>query len=289
VILIIEYPLVIKKKGEKPPPEIFKAMVDKIDQGQFDELFAFDQLATEMKEGNVFVGFQEGKMNFRPTFKVERDKEFAYVDERSPAWCDRILWRSFPGYEIEQKNLGCAPLILTSDHKPVYSSFTVNPFVVPSARNEVLGELEISLKALKGHNLPKADMGGSSDPYIVFAAPFLAIEVQTTVIKKNVNPEWEDGEVPVLKSLWNSKERLMKSFIMIKIMDKDKISIDDTIALGVLHLAEYTNGKPVPFTVNLTCGGMPAGTLTGHIAMTWGKSTFEPLPREVAVKRHDQK
>jgi len=263
-------------------------MVDKIEKEQFDELFAHDQLSNEMKEGNVFVGFKEGKINFRPTFKVERDKEFTYGAKRSPAWCDRVLWRSFPGYDIDQKSLGCAPLILTSDHKPVFSSFTVNPFIVPSARNEALGELDITIKALKGQNLPKADMGGTSDPYIVFAAPFLLNDVQTTVMKKNVNPEWEDNDVPVLKSLWNSKERLAKSFIMIKVMDKDKLS-DDTISLGVLHLSEYTNGKPVPFTVQLTSGGLPAGTLTGHIAMEWGKSQFEPVPREIAVKRHDQK
>jgi len=163
----------------------------------------------------------------------------------------------------------------------------VSPFIVPSARNEALGELEISIKALKGQNLPKLDIGGNSDPYVVFSAPFLFNDVHTSVIRKNVNPEWEDHDVPVLKSLWNSKERLMKSFLMVKVMDKDRIS-DDIMSLGVIHLSEYVNGKPVPFTVNLTIGGLPAGTLTGHIAMTWGKSDFEPLPREMAVKRHDQ-
>lgn len=38
----------------------------------YAELFKYDQLAREMKEKRVFIGFREGQCNFAPTFKVLR-------------------------------------------------------------------------------------------------------------------------------------------------------------------------------------------------------------------------
>ena len=43
-----------------PPKEIYDEIVQKIEQKKFPELFVTDQLVSEMKQGNVFLGFQEG-------------------------------------------------------------------------------------------------------------------------------------------------------------------------------------------------------------------------------------
>jgi inositol polyphosphate 5-phosphatase INPP5B/F len=39
---------------------------------------------------------------------------------RTPAWCDRILWK---GQRIEQLRYDCVTQLRQSDHKPVYAVF----------------------------------------------------------------------------------------------------------------------------------------------------------------------
>ena len=71
----------------------------------------------DISDGKVFFGFKEaecqdgGVYRFHPTFKVKRvdaSPEVSYTDERTPSWCDRVLWRSMPGVKdnIKQVLLG---------------------------------------------------------------------------------------------------------------------------------------------------------------------------------------
>lgn len=113
----------------------FGLMVKKINTGQqseYDDLFQYDQLLAERQAHRVFFGFQEGKMTFAPTFKVRRRVGVHYSAQRSPAWCDRILWKSIAGYPIQQLSFTSAPDIATSDHKPVSSVFQVETLVASS-------------------------------------------------------------------------------------------------------------------------------------------------------------
>jgi len=55
---------------------------------------------------------------------------------RSPAWCDRILWRSIPNLMssnngLTQTALFAAQDVMTSDHKPVTSLFRTLAFTMP--------------------------------------------------------------------------------------------------------------------------------------------------------------
>ncbi|XP_055373061.1 type II inositol 1,4,5-trisphosphate 5-phosphatase [Condylostylus longicornis] len=86
-------------------------------------LFKFDQLRREMAEYNVFKGFTEGKINFRPTYKYDpgTDNWDSSEKNRAPAWCDRILWK---GDKIEQLIYNSVMEIRMSDHKPVYAIFS---------------------------------------------------------------------------------------------------------------------------------------------------------------------
>lgn len=95
---------------------------------QWDQLLSNDQLGKELRNGQVFDGWQEGVINFPPTYKYEFNSD-VYVGEshkegekkRSPAWCDRILWT---GKGIKQISYKRAELRL-SDHRPVSSIFMV--------------------------------------------------------------------------------------------------------------------------------------------------------------------
>jgi hypothetical protein len=147
----LNYRLDFGSQGDEKEPgkELFNSIVDKIRAKKFDELFAADQLLRERKAGRAFVGFTEGQYAFAPTFKTIKGKVDEYNEARSPAYCDRILWKSFPGHTVQQTAFGSVPAIVTSDHKPVYGRFTVRSFVLPPARDPTLGAATLTITNVK--------------------------------------------------------------------------------------------------------------------------------------------
>jgi endonuclease/exonuclease/phosphatase family metal-dependent hydrolase len=272
----LNYRLDFGDQGEakKPSEEQFNKMVKMVDDKKFGELFEHDQLAKSMGEKKVFVGFQEGKCNFPPTFKVLRNENLVYSEKRSPAWCDRILWKSMPGLEgdIKQSEFNAAIKIMSSDHKPVYGVFALRRFHLPWGVDYSKGPATITITGLKGKNLAALDVGGTSDPFVQFRSPVITHNlVETPVIKKNLNPTWPDKQVPKIELSVNDEKRLAKSFIFIRVLDKDRGSKDDLIGGAVLPLAGVCSGKPIPFNLQLTQFGLPSGTIEGTLHLEWGK------------------
>ncbi|BFU21248.1 inositol polyphosphate 5-phosphatase, putative [Entamoeba histolytica HM-1:IMSS-B] len=94
-------------------------------KGELDTLYAKDQLNTSKAKGIVFYGFKEAPIHFIPTFKIICGKD-EYIDDRIPAWCDRVLCRTQNAYPYEVCNYTSHNLLL-SDHKPVSCCFTLYP------------------------------------------------------------------------------------------------------------------------------------------------------------------
>lgn len=94
----------------------------------WEALLEKDQLRIEQRAGRVFKGWEEGKIFFAPTYKYLTNSNSYVVQtsnskekRRTPAWCDRILWKGEGLKQIwylrgESK---------FSDHRPVYSLFSV--------------------------------------------------------------------------------------------------------------------------------------------------------------------
>ncbi|CAL4903228.1 unnamed protein product [Urochloa decumbens] len=88
-----------------------------------------DQLRTEQQAGRVFGGWEEGRIRFPPTYKYLAESD-AYAmslggsgsreKKRTPAWCDRILWRG-EGMDQHWYARGESRF---SDHRPVSSLFS---------------------------------------------------------------------------------------------------------------------------------------------------------------------
>lgn len=80
-----------------------------------------DELIYEMSEGRVAYGFKEGLITFPPTFKYKGNE---YVLKRIPSWTDRILFKAKTDI-LKQQTYGYIPYNVYSDHKPVFSQFTI--------------------------------------------------------------------------------------------------------------------------------------------------------------------
>ncbi|KAF3441034.1 hypothetical protein FNV43_RR19320 [Rhamnella rubrinervis] len=109
-----------------------------LEGNDWDTLLEKDQLNMEREAGRVFNGFNEGRILFAPTYKYSRDSD-AYAGEtvkskkkrRTPAWCDRILWR---GDGIEQLSYIRGESRF-SDHRPVCGVFSVDVEILRSRNN----------------------------------------------------------------------------------------------------------------------------------------------------------
>ena len=95
--------------------------------GLYKQLIQYDQLKTEHTVEKVFREFNEGFINFPPTYKYDINSDNYDTSEkaRTPSYTDRILWRSIsPDLRTQQLYYGRAE-VKTSDHRPVSSIFDV--------------------------------------------------------------------------------------------------------------------------------------------------------------------
>ncbi|CAI0400102.1 unnamed protein product [Linum tenue] len=103
-----------------------------VQKGEWNVLLEKDQLKAELTKGRVFEGWQEGRIQFPPTYKYCPSSGLYYGIEsgpaqrpkpskgRAPAWCDRVIWfgdgLKQSQYERRENQL--------SDHRPIRAIFT---------------------------------------------------------------------------------------------------------------------------------------------------------------------
>ncbi|TKA51445.1 hypothetical protein B0A53_05358 [Rhodotorula sp. CCFEE 5036] len=88
-----------------------------IRRGDHQALLAFDQQQLRM----AFEGFEEGALDFPPTFKFDAgtDNYDTSEKQRAPAYTDRIIYLASPLCPIAVERYDSHPAVLLSDHKPV--------------------------------------------------------------------------------------------------------------------------------------------------------------------------
>ena len=107
-----------------------------IAEKQYDTLNDMDELHRGLYNKDCLVGYETLLCNFPPTFKVERQSGYHYIDKRRPSYTDRILYKS----NLSNRNTNTTipatatiqPLLYepidqfqSSDHKPVRAAFTI--------------------------------------------------------------------------------------------------------------------------------------------------------------------
>jgi inositol-1,4,5-trisphosphate 5-phosphatase len=80
----------------------------------------------------IIIRFEEGKINFLPTFKYKNNTDNFDADNinKLPAWTDRILFTkrttNFSVLDVQLIEYNSMQNIIMSDHKPVYSYFNIS-------------------------------------------------------------------------------------------------------------------------------------------------------------------
>ncbi|KAM0891818.1 hypothetical protein ACQ4PT_026121 [Festuca glaucescens] len=105
-----------------------------LERNEWRALLERDQLRAEQRAGRVFGGgWEEGEIRFPPTYKYLAESDtYAMAalsssgkpsrdKKRTPAWCDRILWRG-EGMDQAWYERGESRF---SDHRPVNSLFSI--------------------------------------------------------------------------------------------------------------------------------------------------------------------
>lgn len=95
-------------------------VLELVKEAKWKQLLENDQLLLEMKQGRVFEGFSEGDIEFGPTYRFEvGSRNFSDAKLRVPSYCDRVLFKSLKGCNIEVLEYKASNEIMTSDHSPV--------------------------------------------------------------------------------------------------------------------------------------------------------------------------
>ncbi|CAG8558372.1 3905_t:CDS:2 [Ambispora leptoticha] len=100
-------------------------VIAKIRDEDFSILRENDQLIKQRLKNPGFrlKSFTEGELNFAPTYKYNPGEDTYDTSEkqRTPAWCDRILWRGNKIKQLNYQRYECK----VSDHRPISGGFIV--------------------------------------------------------------------------------------------------------------------------------------------------------------------
>eukprot|EP00271_Cylindrocystis_brebissonii_P021333 TRINITY_DN7533_c1_g1_i1.p1 TRINITY_DN7533_c1_g1~~TRINITY_DN7533_c1_g1_i1.p1 ORF type:complete len:597 (-),score=106.61 TRINITY_DN7533_c1_g1_i1:42-1832(-) len=122
-----------------------------------------DQLYADMHAtggSSAFKGWQEGEIRFAPTYKYVMNATHYIGDypeevekRRTPAWCDRILWRG-DGLQLLQYSRS---EVMMSDHRPVTAVFHSNvDVIVPDKWRIALDQASAQLDKRADEAVPPA-------------------------------------------------------------------------------------------------------------------------------------
>ncbi|XP_056607110.1 phosphatidylinositol 3,4,5-trisphosphate 5-phosphatase 1 [Triplophysa dalaica] len=259
-------------------PQDAENIVMKIKQQQYQELLAKDQLSTEMKEGKVFIDYEEEEITFAPTYRFERDTrdKYAYTKTKAtgikynlPSWCDRVLRKSYPMVHVVCNSYGCTNDIMTSDHSPVFATFDVGVTSQFVSKNDLSKE---ALGAIKFMNCVAVIHTKSKTKFFM--------EYHSSCLEKFVksaegeNQESIEGSIKVrfgaqveLTPIIADPEYLLDQHILICVKSTD---CDESYGVGCVALRSAESSY-TEFCIKLTHHGERTGELTGGIQLHTSK------------------
>ncbi|XP_030292898.1 inositol polyphosphate 5-phosphatase K isoform X1 [Sparus aurata] len=191
-----------------------------INSGRLNLLWTKDQLTMMKKKEPFLQEFEEGPLNFKPTYKFDRNSDTYDTSgkKRKPAWTDRILWRIKPKPQPSEDDddekaststddgLDEYPLLVAqdkytsdmsygvSDHKPVIATFSLELrkcFDIPLVHISPVGVWSADQDALLTYTIQEDFMSSTWDWIGLYKVGFKsASDYETFVwVRENDLPE----------------------------------------------------------------------------------------------------
>lgn len=128
------------------------SVISAVRQGNLSKLLERDQLLLSRKRnpGLRLRAFNEAPITFAPTYKYDVGTDTYDTSEkrRSPAWCDRVLYRG--AGRIKQVDYRRHDTVKVSDHRPVSGAFKIRVKTINEKQQAaVKDKVEVSFEALK--------------------------------------------------------------------------------------------------------------------------------------------
>ncbi|KAK8838587.1 hypothetical protein M9Y10_033219 [Tritrichomonas musculus] len=97
---------------------------------------------------------------------------------------------------------------------------------------------KLFIKAIEATDVPKMDVIGKSDPYLLFRLSTTSETWKTSYIKNNHSPVWnEDFRLPLASG--------MSVQLTVELYDKDDVSKDDIISKMSFDVSKFPFGKVI--------------------------------------------
>ncbi len=150
----------------------------------------------------------------------------------------------------------------------------------------------VTLEGLRAEGLQASDVNGKSDPYITFFSnphgllyhpdmkknKSAAIgELKTAVISANLNPEWSESDIPMLRPMVSSQRELDCCSLIMLLRDKDMFTGDDILGTVIIRFPAGDKNKEeiyFDFDEDVFFEGKKGkyGSLKGRIKVSWSDS-----------------
>jgi len=116
--------------GKQGTAEEFARVQAMIAGDELQELSAHDELGQVRADGAVFGGFEEGALDFAPTYRLLKGTQppkYSNKKNQNASWTDRVLWRSAASKRgaVMQLFYDATFALCPSDHRPVSAGFQV--------------------------------------------------------------------------------------------------------------------------------------------------------------------
>ena len=93
----------------------------------YNYLFKYDQFNNDILNMKINInGFQEGIIDFPPTYKYLENHNFYDYSQKLPGWTDRIIFKSKKFNDLLLCKYDCIMNTNISDHKPVFAIFKLD-------------------------------------------------------------------------------------------------------------------------------------------------------------------